>query len=285
MAEPTHLDELLTERFEALLHPAATRRRAAQQLPLRVATRLAGPIESATRAAWSARFIDLYWPALHAERGSRWDLGWDELVAGFAVAIELLEGDLPAPLQASLEGTPAHPLWERWRRTYSRHVLLLDTDVRICRVFVAPGHRPSGEPVEKAIRWRHDGPPLKGRSHTLMLGLMADGRLPEDMGPLAATGDLDADGRTVRPVMGLVAKIEAWRKRFPEGTIIIGHLGELDDKAWAALSGTRSVSQADGLARARWITGGSMPEVCAKLTEPPPPVTRWDGSILDEESI
>ncbi len=279
-------EQLLREGVEALLHPAEARRRVACRIPQLVATQLTGPVSPGTREAWSARFLGELWPALHAERGERWDLGWAEVVAGFAVAIELLAGELPASLRGSLEGTPAHPLWERWRRPYSRHALLLDTQVHICRVFAAPGARTPGVPVETAMVWRHDGPPLQGRSHTLLLALMADGLLPEDLGPLAATGELDTDGRTVRPVLGLVAKMKAWRARFPEGTIVTGPLGALESEGWKALAGSRDYShQIDARVLARWITAASMAELAAKLNDPLRSLQHWDGTALDEGGI
>jgi len=279
-------EQLLREGVETLLHPAEARRRVARRIPQLIATQLAGPVSPGTREAWRARFFGELWPALHAERGERWDLGWAEVVAGFAVAIELLAGELPASVRGSIEGTPAHPLWERWRRPYSRHVLLLDTQVHICRVFAAPGVRTPGMPVEMAIAWHHDGPPLQGRSHTLLLALMADGLLPEDLGPVAATGELDADGHTVRPVLGLVAKMKAWRERFPEGTIVTGPLGTLEGEDWKTLAGSRDYSQrVDAKVLARWLTAGSMAELAAKLNDPLLPLQHWDGTALDEGGI
>src|SRR5262249_18927739 len=119
-------EALLHGAGEELFHPADARRRLARWAPQLVAEQLAGPVEPAQRDAWAARFGQELWPALQAERGNRWDLGWEELVAGFAVAIELLVGALPASVRSVLEGSPAHPLWERWRRPHLRYTLLID---------------------------------------------------------------------------------------------------------------------------------------------------------------
>jgi hypothetical protein len=114
---------------------------------------------------------------------------------------------------------------------------------------------------------------------------MADGLLPEELGPLAATGELDADGRTVRPVLGLVTKMKAWRERFPEGTIVTGPLGTLEEEAWKTLVGRGHSFTVDDDVITRWFTGGSMAELAAKLNEPAPPLKHWDDTDLDEGGI
>lgn len=284
--EDLSFEFLLHGEFEDLLNPAETRRKVARRVPQVVAERLVGPVEREQREAWCTRFIRKLWPALQFERGTRWDLGWAELTAGFAVAIELLAEVLPAAVQAGIEGTPAQALWERERRPYARYTLLLDGGVRICRVFVGRGRRLPDEPVEKVIPWRHDGPDFRGRSHTLLLALMVDGLLPETVGPLAATGELVADGRTVGPVLGLVDKVEAWRRDFPGGMLVTGPLGQLKSEDWEALAGGKDYSRSTNTsATERWFTGGSIAELSAKLNEPMTRIQRWDGSLLDAEGL
>ncbi|NNB85293.1 hypothetical protein [Corallococcus exiguus] len=284
-AEGLSFASLLHGEFEQLLHPAGSRRRIARQVPRLVAERLARPVEQEERAQWAARFVQELWPALQAERGHKWDLGWDELVAGFAVGIELLTLELPASVCLGIEGTPAQPLWERWRRPYARYALLLDSGIRICRVFVPVSRLTPGEPVEKTVLWRHDGPAFHGRSHTLLLALMAKGMLPETLGPLAATGELDTDGCTVRPVQGLVLKVQAWRRAFPEGLLITGPLGRLGEKDWQALAERRGFGSINAVLTDRWFTGGSMAELAEKLNAPAPVIKRWDGAVLDPTGI
>lgn len=283
--ERLSLDSVLHGEFENLLHPAETRRRVARQVPQLIAEQLIRPVAPEQRADWVARFVQELWPALQTERGHRWDLGWDELVAGFAVAIELLAGELPVSIRGSLEGTPAHQLWERWRNPYSRYTLLLDADVRICRVFVAPSRRMLGEPVERVISWHHEGPPFQGRSHTLLLALMADDLLPEAIGPLAATGELEVDGCTVRPVLGLVEKAKAWRQSFPDGMLVTGPPGVLEREAWQALAERKAYGPINSAVTARWLAGGSIAELAAKLNDSAPIITSWDGALLDAQGI
>ncbi|XXF75158.1 hypothetical protein P2318_18990 [Myxococcaceae bacterium GXIMD 01537] len=285
MTEGLSFETLLHGEIQHLLHPAGSRRSIARQVPQLVAAQLVRPVEKELRAQWAARFVQWLWPVLQAERGHRWDLGWDELVAGFAVGIELLTQELPASIRLSIEGTPAQPLWERWRRPYARYALLLDGDVQICRVFVTASRLTPGEPVEKSIPWRHDGPTFHGRSHTLLLALMAEGVLPETLGPLAATGELDADCRTVRPVRGLVEKIKAWRRAFPEGMLVTGPLGRLEDKEWQALAERKGYGSIDADLTDRWFTGGSMDELDAKLNASASVIKRWDGAVLDPAGI
>lgn len=284
-AEGLSFESLLHGEFEQLLHPAGSRRRVARQVPQLVAERLIRPVEQELRARWAARFVQELWPALQAERGHKWDLGWDELVAGFAVGIELLTQELPASIRLSIEGTPAHPLWERWRRPYARYALLLDGGIQICRVFVTASRLTPGEPVEKTVPWRHDGPTFHGRSHTLLLALMAKGMLPETLGPLAATGDLDTDGCTVHPVQGLVLKVKAWRHAFPEGMLVTGPLGRLGEKDWQALAERRGFGSINAVLTDRWFTGGSMAELAEKLNAPASVIKRWDGAVLDRAGI
>jgi hypothetical protein len=284
-AEGLSFEALLHGEFEHLLHPAVNRRRIARQVPQLIADRLVRPVERDLRAQWAARFVQGLWPALQAERGHRWDLGWDELIAGFAVGIELLTQELPASIRLSIEGTPAQPLWERWRRPYARYALLLDGGIQICRVFVTASRLTLGEPVEKTVAWRHDGPAFHGRSHTLLLALMAKGILPETLGPLAATGELDTDGRTVRPVQGLVQKVKAWRHAFPEGMLITGPLGHLSEKDWQALAERRGFGSINAVLTGSWFTGGSMAELAEKLNAPASIIKRWDGSVLDTAGI
>lgn len=275
MAE-LQFESLLQGGIAVCLRSPEARRQAAEQIPDLVASRLAEPVEPEARAGWLARFAEEYWPALHRERGGQWDLGWAEVVAGFAVAIELLAEELSASVRGHLEGTPAQSLWERSRRPYERYALLIDSDdVHIRRIFIAPDSR----------RFRVDGPHCQDKSHALLHALITRSVLPRDIGSVAATGELDSDERRVLPVFGLVSKVRAWRERSPEGALVTGPLGDLGVEGWQELVWPRTYSQAARDSSARWIAGGSITELRAKLKTPAPVVTSWDGTVLSEGSI
>ncbi|WP_147469181.1 HEAT repeat domain-containing protein [Corallococcus sp. AB045] len=274
--EALALEPLMHGPIERLLHPAEKRRWLAREVPLLIARQLSHPVSPEIREAWCSRFVEELWPAIQAERGHRWDLGWAELVAGIAASIELLVGELPGDLQRQLDDTPAKALWAQGRRRHERYMLLLDEKAHICRMFVFARELPSGVPVESGVTWRHDGPAFQGRSHTLLLALMAGGLLPDSLGPIAASGELDEDGRTVRPVRGLIEKAKAWWESFPNGMLISGPLDRMGDDDWRAL-GEDPWPQ--------WISGGSLSELTAKLEAPPASPRRWDGTVLAPEHI
>lgn len=284
MAEPLTIEALLEGGLDSYLHPAAARQRALKRLPELVATRLIRPVDAATREQWTARLTTEIWPAVRKERGERWDLGWSDLTAGLALAIELLHGEFPRDLHAEIQGTEAESAWRLARRQFQRFVLLVDSSVHVRRVFAARGPRPPGVPVEQAIDWVVDGPAFRERSHTLMLALLADGMLPGDAGPVAATGELLQDGQRVGPVGGLVEKVEAWHRLHPEGMLVSAPPDGLDVPMWSALvrPGTRS---AEDRRERLWVVGASLREISAKLKPAATSIASWDGSPLAESAV
>lgn len=283
MGEPLTIEALLEGGLGVFLHPAAARQRALTMLPELVATRLMRPVDAATREQWTARLTTEIWPAVRRERGERWDLGWAELTAGLALAIELVHSELPRSLHAEIQGTEAENAWQLARRPFQRFVLLVDSSVHVRRVFVARRERPPGAPVEQSPDWAVDGPAFRDRSHTLMLALLGDGMLPDDAGPVAATGELLPDGQGVGPVGALVQKAEAWHRLHPDGLLISAPPGNLDARVWSALG--RPVASSTDRREWAWIVGASLGEILAKLEPIATSIASWDGSPLAEGAV
>lgn len=277
------IEAVLEGGLDALLNPAAARRRALVQLPEIVARSLLGQMAPATREGLAARLTNELWPAVRSERGERWDRGWAELTAGVALAIELLQGELPRALQAELQGTPAEQAWRVARRPFQRFVLLLDSSVHVRRVFASPRSRPPAVPVEQSQEWTVDGPRFRDRSHTLMLALMADGALSEDTGPTAATGELLDDGERVGPVGGLVEKAVRWRQLHPQGLLISAPPRDPDARKWASLACLPTSSS--GNREPNWVVGATLCEIKAKLAPAQLSIETWDGTPLAENAV
>lgn len=287
MSEPLTLDAVLEGGLDRFLHPAAARRDALAVLPDLVATCLMRRVDAATRARWAARLTTEIWTSVRRERGERWDLGWAELMAGLAVAVELLSGELPRALQTEIQGTPAAAAWQRARRRFQRFVLLVDSAAHVRRVLAARRQRLAGVPVEQLPGWAVDGPAFRDRSHTLMLALLADGVLPDDAGPVAATGELLADGQGVGPVGGLVEKAEAWLRLYPDGLLVSAPPVDLDVWQWLALVrlATRAAADRGDRGAWPWIVGASLREIAAKLGPAATSIESWDGSPLAADAL
>lgn len=283
MDDALTIEAVLKRGLDGLLNPAPARRKAAAQLPEIVARSLRGQMDGATRAQLAERLTTEIWPAVRKERGERWDLGWAELTAGIALAVELLQGDLPRGLHAEFQGTPAEQAWRHARQPFQRFVLLVDSSVHVRRVFATVRSRQPGVPVERSQEWAVDGPPFRDRSHTLMLALMADGALPEDAGPVAATGELLEDGERVGPVGGLVEKTEAWRRLYPDGLLISAPPGDLDPRTWAALA--RPSTRSPGDREPNWVVGATLREITVKLRPANTTIASWDGTPLAEDAV
>jgi hypothetical protein len=286
MVSSLTFDRLMQGGLESLLNPAQQRREAGQAIPLLVARRLAHPFREEDRAHWADHLINELWPQVEQERDGRWDLGWAELCVGIALGMDLLSGELPARVRAIIEDTPAKAIYEEWRGSHQRFVLLQAAEVAVCRVFADTSAQVTDVPVEDAFPWRHEGPALRGRSHTLMLGLMAADFLPSGTSPLAAVGELDLDGRTVLPAMGVPRKAAAWWKKKDHGWLVTAPPGPLSEKDWSAL--TKKVGYRfgdEGKPADRWIVGGTLAEMRAKLTRVIKPITAWDGRPLAQENI
>lgn len=282
MGDSLTIEAVLDGGLDALLNPAAARRKAGQWFPGHIVERLLDGASREARVNWARKLAADIWPALREERGDRWDLGWTELTAGLALAIELLVGELPAGLRDEIRGTSAEAAWCEARKPYQRFVLLVDASVHVERVFALPCAREPGKRVEASICWSVDGAPFRDRSHTLMLALLADDALSRVEAPVAATGELLAEGR-VGPVGSLADKVKAWRQRCPNGLLIAAPPGDHDLQSWRDLVTYSAHSTAqDSFA---WIVGTSMAEITAKLTTDHTPITGWDGSTIAAEAV
>lgn len=121
-------------------------------------------------------------------------------------------------------------------------------------------------------------------SYALLRALRVEDLLPGEFSPLLALGELDGDGRTVRPALDLVARMKAWWERFPKGTLVTGPLGYLEDEHWRALL-RAGRPRTDGDVAARWFSGGSLAELAAKLNDPLPVIKNWEGKDLNEGGL
>lgn len=279
------LGDLVIQGLEERLHPASARRQIAAQLARTVRTRLAHPVDDADRRAWASVLRDRWWPVLEASREEGDDTGWPELFAAVALAQALLLGERPAWIDASLKGRPGQAPWDAaWRRS-RRCILLLTEKVEICPVFLDDSVDCGSTPIEDAAAWRHDGPPLQGRSHTLMLTLLASGSLQGLGEPVAATGEVLADGQTLGAVRGLKEKAEAWWSAEPEGLLLSGPLGSMAAKEWRELLSANWRSYEHRSAPLAWIVGGSMVELQAKLHAPDTSIHAWDGRPIEEAGL
>ena len=283
MGDPLTIEAVLDGGLDALLNPAAARRKAGIRLPELVAERLDGGVEQATRSEWADRLVTEIWPAVREERGRRWDLGWAELTAGLALAVELLVGELPPGPHPEIKGTPAEDAWRSARTPYQRFVLLVDSSVHVRRVFSIPQRRDASIRVEDAIRWSVDGPPFRDRSHTLMLALLADDALQSQRVPVAATGELLADGETVGPVGSLAAKAQAWWQHCAEGLLVSAPHRDHDPQSWASLM--TGFMPPRGKGTPQWIVGATLTEIANKLTTDDAAITAWDGTPLKRETV
>lgn len=283
MTEPLSLELLLERGLGDLLNPGDSRKTLARRLPEAVRDHVIRSrwIDTDTRSKWSGVLIDKLWREVDQERSGRWDRGWAELVAGLAIAIELVNGDLPHPIAAELRDSPAETIWRTMRTEHQRFALLIDADVHVRRVFACASTRPLETPIEEALRWGHDGPEFRDRSHTLLLALMADGLLPPDLGPVAASGVLEPGTDTILPVLGLDRKAAAWWSRHPDGLLITGPVAHDTPETWVAV--TRALEAGDPPSAA-WLSGTSLAEVTAKLAARPTSDLPLAESLSADES-
>ena len=255
--------QLMNSGLGNLISPTSARIAAGGRIPSEVAWRLAQQPRPEDREHWKARFMQ-FWFELRAERGKLWSDGWDELVGGFAAAIDLLHGVLPREIAADLVGTPGEAAYRSHVRRFQRFVLGIGVQARVLRLFVDPQR-----PTEN---WYCDGGVPQGRSHTLMLRLLADGAIPETFGPVSATGDLE--GEDVRQVLGLEEKFAAWWQSWPKGTLITPP----PDNPQTLANLTRMLCD---IPNGRWLVGASLAEVRTRVAGGKEPDMRtWDGTPL-----
>ncbi len=264
MTEQISLERLLESGLSNLLNPGESRKRLSRRLPEAVRDDFIRSrwVDTSTRSKWSAVLMDKLWREVEQERSGQPGRGWDELVAGLAVAIELAAGDLPDQIKAELRDSPAESIWRSMRTGYQRFALLIDVNVHVRRVFACASSRPPEKPIEDAIGWGHDGPEFRDRSHTLLLALMADGLLPPALGPLAASGELKPGTDEVLPVLGLDGKAVGWWSRHPDGILITGPVGHDKPDTWVGI--TRALEAANQ-PPAAWLCGTTLSEIATKL--------------------
>lgn len=278
MTEPEDLDTLLDFGLDSVLGMPKARRRIAEQLPDVVVDRL---FRSAARdrARLRVRLVEL-WDEVSRERGSYWQRGWSELTSGLAVCIEVVAGELPTAVADTLRGTPAESLFHQSRRRFQRFALLVDDQgSRPTRIVARATPRRCGEPVERSVPHACEEA-FTGRSHTLLLALIADGRISPGEGPTAATGELADDGERVLPVDCTLEKAGAWWARHPGGLLISSPPRDVQ------LDDVRRLFEKlghDSVAKLRWISGTSLGEIDAKM-KPRPPITGWGGAVLDDQT-
>ena len=278
MSNPVDVEVLLEGGLEEQIRFQPSRQRLAKQLPDRTAEYRRNRTDQETLQEW-ARQLHEYFPALHRRRGDRWDEGWSELLGALALSIELLDPSRVESLEDELEGTPAQKYWRCELLSYERYALVVDgSGGTKRRVFAAPGDYDYAKRIEgeAGIDWGYDGTLWTGRSHTLLLGLMADGALTSNSTPIAASGELvPGPKRQVVPVDCLVEKARAWWDAFPErGHLISAPLGEGDKD-----DGSRWAELLD-IASGKWTVGASIGEILAKLHSNDVEIPGWDGRPL-----
>ncbi len=276
---------VLSSGLEGLLHPSRARRELAAQLRRAVLAELARSVDVEQRQRWAAVLRQDWWPVLEASREPGEDTGWPELFAAVALAQALLLGERPTWIEVLLQGRPAHALWQAEWRLNRRCILLLAERVEVCPVFVDRDVAGRSGAVEDSVVWRHDGPPLRGRSHTLMLSLLRDKVLVGLCQAVAATGEVLDDGATVGHVRGFLEKAEAWWHEEPEGLLISGPLGPMGAKDWGRLirADWRPYDRRDE--PLAWIAGGSLLEVRSKLHHVDKTIHAWDGRAIADDGL
>ena len=286
MSDLRNFQDLLQQGPEAIFDPASRRVEIGRLYPTYVAQDLAKAPSPLERKEWTTKLTQEHWVKLQRERGNAWERGWPELIAGLVTALELLYGELPPAIREEVNGTPAEAIWRNVRRGYQRFILTVQPQqVQAHRVFTEGTRSPEQGRIEQVLTWSHDGPTFSGRSHTLMLGLAAREMLPDDLGPVAATGELAEHWRTVLPVEALAEKAQGWFKAFPQGTLLSAPPREEDLAAWMELVRQRRgiLGEEDGELQDHWICGASLAELRAKL-QPPAPIKGWDGLPLRQRA-
>jgi len=280
----TELDALLAGE-PGPFFPAAARTETSRALLQATVSRLARPCTGEARAQWYRVLAESWWPALdhfHEVSGSEPMESWEAVRAAVARSMALLCPDRSGWLEVALQGTRSGETLDALRRRTARSILLLDHEVRVCPVFVDGPRRRKYRSLEDDLVWRHDGPTLRGHSHTLMLGLLADGLLDGVDAPVAATGELHDDG-TVSPVRGMREKSEKWWQAQPDGILITGPATGLSARDLFAVC-ERNPPALNAPGR-RWIAGGSLEEIRAKLAPAPQPLCAWDGRPIELDGL
>lgn len=283
------IDELTTPRADRW-RPTTRRRDLAERIPRAVSAALARRdpyLDEARRV-----LPDVVWRSLVDAQAEAVGEGWAEVVAAVAVAIELLAADAPEEVHAYVARSPQiEAEFRRRLLPFERYALLVDgAKGRVTRGHVDARSAADDAPVRPGrieaqpdIAWSLDAPPFVGRSHTLLLALLAlDAReliLPGDVA-LAATGELAEDGRTVRPVAGFEEKLAAWWATRPRGLLITAPPPQ--DRTGPP---TLRAAPQESAERGAWIVGATLDEIVEKVRRftaarrDARRLTIWDGTL------
>jgi hypothetical protein len=291
---------MATDEFSGLLNelilprpwdPTPTRNELAERIPRVVNAAIAShhPRLDEARGAMPG----VIWRSLVDGQAGATSNGWTEVVASMAVAIELLTESLPPEVRAHVSRFPQIEAEVRRRLLpFERYALLIGGPGQIARAHVDarawavdPTARLERVEQQPGIEWAIDAPSFRGRSHTLLLALLAlDARervLPDDIA-IALTGELANDGVTVLPVDGFEAKVVAWRTAHPQG-LLISAPPPLPVGREAAARETQRAADLPG--DGEWIVGATLGEITAKLLQygrnrrEGRRVRVWDGSL------
>ena len=271
MAEGAGLiGQLLSGGFDDLLSGAHHRRKVADALPREISEHLARNESRSEALATAEALVNTHWPALMNARGRIWAHGWAEIVGATAVVVELACGTLPERVHRAIVGTPAEAEWSCRREPFQRFALTVGESAAVRRMHV----------VGKA--WSMDGPPVTGRSHTLLLELLREGALNDLSAPVAASGVVGADGQ-VSQVQRLPEKAAAWWAHQPRGVLITAPPG-IDFPV--LVDAFRPGYHREGSdAEPEWVVASTIAELKAKLSATPLRVSGWDGAQISAGAV
>lgn len=292
--------------------PISARRRAAEALPHVIVEQLCAHPSREEIQAWRHAFLEQHWPSLLKEQAGATGHGWPELIAAMAVVLELLWGTLPREVAEHLAAHPhLRPHFDELRAPWQSFALVVEHEARPVRLLVTVSGRsghdgeltslPSVEQRDD-VHWWIEGEKPQGRSHTLLLALLAlarwEGlRLPEGR-PIAATGELASDGHSILRVELLIDKLHAWFDAEPGGLLVTSTpapeelhrlLRPFDHHAGA----TRRMRALRELPLERWLAAESLEELRVKLERwlsleasvAERGLIAWDGRRIEPEAL
>ncbi|WP_437966948.1 NACHT domain-containing protein [Sorangium sp. So ce260] len=306
------LERLLERGFLSYAASPPARARALD-LPAAIAGALARGAPHDQLAELRDRILREHWPALVRRQAGSMGHGWDALMAVAAVVVELVLGALPAEVERHLaEVAVVEQRFIQIRRPFQRFALIVEGKARPARMLASTDEPwpdaldlrcPPDLEHHPALHFTLDAGPCDGRSHTLLLALLALERwaaleLPDDV-PLAATGVIAQDGRTIEPVDALAEKRRAWFAHEKEGLFIsapprshetlkalLRSLHARADHEWL------DAPEEDEPNWKQWIVAGSLDEVHAKLEawaasrrDRGALIPSWDGKPLSAKDI
>jgi hypothetical protein len=254
-----------------------------------------------------------HWSALVCRQAGSVGHGWDGLMAAAAVVVELVLGVLPADVARHLAEVPiVEQRFTALRRRFQRFALIVAAKAWPARMLVATDESWSGArdlrfPPDlvrhPGLHFQVDAGPHDGRSHTLLLALLALEQwgaltLPDDV-PLAATGSIALDGQTIEPVDALAEKRRAWFAREERGLFLSAPPRSLETLK-AILRSPHASADREWLDAPdeeepkwkQWIVAGNLDELHAKLeawsasrSDGGAAIRSWDGKQLFTREI